>query len=85
MKTKIYIFLISILILLSFIFGFGIINTMVSLKYETNFNDDCISTISGDNLCDSLKDIKYLFYIDLIIISILLLFRNKILKKADSN
>ncbi len=85
MKTKIYIFLITILILLAFIFGFGIINTMVSLKYETNFNDDCISTISGDNLCDSLKDIKYLFYIDLIIISILLLFRNKILKKADSN
>ena len=85
MKVKHYTFLIISLIILALIFGFGIINTMVSLKYETNFDKECVSTISGDNLCNSLRNIKYLFYIDLIAIFILLLFQGKIIKKTDSN
>jgi len=85
MKVKHYTFLIISLIIFALIFGFGIINTMVSLKYETNFDHECVSTISGDNLCNSLRNIKYLFYIDLIAIVILLLLQRKIIKKTDSN
>lgn len=58
---------------------------MVSLKYETNFDNECVSTISGDNLCNSLKITKYIFYIDLAIIYLLLLFQEKIIKKTDSD
>lgn len=85
MKVKHYTILIISLITLALIFGFGIINTMVSLKYETNFDNECVSTISGDNLCNSLRNIKYLFYIDLIAIFILLLLQGKIIKKTDSD
>lgn len=85
MKVKHYTILIISLITLALIFGFGIINTMVSLKYETNFGNECVSTISGDNLCNSLRNIKYLFYIDLIAIFILLLFQGKIIKKTESD
>lgn len=28
---------------------------MVSLKYETNSPDECISSVTGTNLCDSIK------------------------------
>jgi preprotein translocase subunit SecG len=31
--------------------SFGYINTMVSIKYETESGDGCISEVSGDNLC----------------------------------
>lgn len=85
MKVKHYTFLIISLIILALIFVFGIVNTMISLKYETNFDNDCVSTISGDNLCNSLRKIKYLFYIDLIAILVILLFQGKIIKKTDSN
>lgn len=80
MKLKYYIILIITLIILAFIVGFGIINTMVSLKYETNVLNECISVISGDNLCKSLKTIKYLFYMDLGLILVLFLFRQRIIK-----
>lgn len=85
MKVKHYRIIIISLIILVFIFGFGITNIMVSLKYETNFDNECVSTISGDNLCNSLRNIKYLFYIDLIAIFILLLLQGKIIKKTDSD
>lgn len=32
-------------------FAFCIVNTGVSLKYETNDNGECISNITGQNLC----------------------------------
>lgn len=58
---------------------------MVSLKYETNFDNECVSTISGDNLCNSLRNIEYLFYTDLGLIFLLFLFRQRIIKKTDPN
>ena len=33
------------------VFAFGIINTGVSLKYETENPTDCISLITGQDLC----------------------------------
>lgn len=41
-----------LLFLLSAFFGFEIINTLVSLQFETNGPNDCISTITHINLCD---------------------------------
>ena len=39
---------------LTFLFcGLGVINTMVSLKYETEANN-CISAVDGRNLCQAL-------------------------------
>ena len=37
------------------IFVFGVINTMVSLKYETDSPGDCISTVTGIDLCEAIK------------------------------
>ena len=49
--------LLTILIVLStlasLLCGLGIVNTMVSLKYETSTND-CVSDITGTNLCQAL-------------------------------
>jgi len=85
MKVKHYRILIIVLFIIAFLFGLAMVNTMVSLKYETNFDNECVSTISGDNLCNSLKITKYIFYIDLAVIYLLLLFQEKIIKKTDSD
>lgn len=85
MKVKYYIFLLITLVILALLLGFGIINTMVSLKYETNYDNECVSTISGTNLCNSLSIGKFLFYTDLLLIFILLLFQEKIIKKTVPN
>jgi len=37
---------------------FGILNTMVSVKYETNNPGDCISNISGKDLCQIISNLK---------------------------
>ena len=58
MKAKYFKILIIILIILVPIFVFGIVNTMVSLKYETDSPKDCISKITGVNLCNSIQNIK---------------------------
>ncbi len=51
--------LVNILIVILFVaflvFAFGVVNTMVSLKYETDSSNECISAITGINLCDSIK------------------------------
>lgn len=52
--------LIGLLFLTAFINGFGIINTMVSLKYETEAPGQCISSVSGDDLCVALQRCKIL-------------------------
>jgi hypothetical protein len=70
------------LIILIPIFYFGIINTMVSLKYETDSPTECISKINGDNLCESISNLKTLIYTDIVIIILLIIFRNKISKNG---
>ena len=52
MKRKIILVIVALISLaLIPISGFAVINTAVSLKYETNSPEDCISLVSGQNLC----------------------------------
>jgi hypothetical protein len=79
-EKKIYTLLKIILIIGLFIFPFGILNTMVSLKYETDSPGDCISKVTGNNLCDSITNMKILFVICFASLVILLVYKNKIVK-----
>lgn len=81
MRLKYYIIIIVSLILTSLIIGFGIINTMVSLKYETDSLNECFSKISGSNLCNFVETSKYVLYTILVLIMILIIFQKKIVKK----
>ncbi len=72
MKAKYFKILIIILIILVPIFVFGIVNTMVSLKYETDSPKDCISKITGVNLCNSIQNIKIYIALDIILILLLI-------------
>lgn len=63
-----------------FIFPYGIINTMVSLKYETENITDCISLVSGENLCITIRNLKISFIICLIVLIFLLYFKKRILE-----
>ncbi|OCA76774.1 hypothetical protein BBI01_21650 [Chryseobacterium artocarpi] len=69
-----------VLIILIPIFYFGIINTQVSLKYETSNPGDCISNITNRNLCQDIKQNKILIVTDLVLITVLLIFRRKIIR-----
>jgi hypothetical protein len=44
--------------LLAAFFGFQIINLLVSLQYETDGSNACISTITQANLCESIMHCK---------------------------
>lgn len=80
MKSKYFNRLILGLIILIPIFYFGIFNSKVSLQYETNNLGDCISQISGRNLCQDIEQMKILIAIDIIVIVLLMLFRKKIIR-----
>ena len=80
MKSKYFNRLILGLIILIPIFYFGIFNSKVSLQYETNNPGDCISQISGRNLCQEIEQMKILITIDIIVIVLLMLFRKKIIR-----
>ena len=82
MKSKYFVILLIILVLLIPIQIFGIINTMVSLKYETENPSDCISRITGNDLCNSIKNMKISIGIDVLIIILLLVFKKKIIKNV---
>ena len=83
MKTrKAFFYLVLILSIIGlFIFPYGIINTMVSLKYETENITDCISLVNGENLCITIRNLKILFIISLTILICLLYFKKRILEK----
>ena len=81
MKKVIYYILFSISIIGIPLFAFGIINTMVSIKYETNNQGDCISLISGQDLCFTIKVLQGLIVTCVVGIIALMILRKKILKK----
>lgn len=54
---------------------------MVSIKYETNGVETCISSVTGKNLCSLIDQQKVAIYIDLIIIIIWVALKNLIVKK----
>ncbi len=61
------------------VFSFGIINTMVSLKYETENPNDCISLVTGQDLCMTVQILKTLVFVCIVTIILLLVFRKRIL------
>lgn len=82
MTPKFYKITLLILIILLPILCFGIVNTMVSLKYETINPTDCVSQVSKINLCNSLKRIKIYAAIDFVIIIIFINFRKYLVKNV---
>jgi len=63
------------------IFPYGIFNTMVSLKYETENPGDCISLVNGENLCEAIKNLKIYFIVCVLVLVCLLVFKKKMLKE----
>ena len=74
-KTIFWIAFIGILI-----FIFGIVNTMVSLKYETDSLDECISKVTGNDLCQSIQTLKILIGVCIATIIAMLIFKGRLLK-----
>ena len=72
--------LIVILFIASLIFAFGVVNTMVSLKYETNSPNGCISTVTGANLCDSIKFNKIAALLSFLLAIVILNYRVSFIK-----
>jgi hypothetical protein len=81
MKKIFYLSLLTISILGIPLCIFGIVNTGVSLKYETNNPNDCISLVTGQDLCLIIKTLQGLFIICILIAAMLLFFRKKLLTK----
>lgn len=69
------------MVLLIPLFALGITNTMVSLKYETDSPGDCISTITGRDLCNTILNMRRNIIIDFILLVVLFIFKSKIIKK----
>ncbi|WP_028121837.1 hypothetical protein [Epilithonimonas tenax] len=80
MKKSVYQTIISLLILVIVMSVFAVVNIQVSLKYETANMKDCISLVSGRNLCQDLLVSKIIIVICLIFVSGMLSFRNRIVK-----
>ena len=80
MKKSVYQTIIGLLILVIVMSVFAVVNIQVSLKYETENMKDCISLVSGRNLCQELLVSKIIIVICLIIVSGMLSFRNRIVR-----
>jgi hypothetical protein len=84
-RKLIYFSLIAISILAILISTYGIINTMVSLKYETENIQDCISNVSGVNLCETITNLKIVIVFSFLLLLCLIYFRKKLLKNEPKN
>ena len=84
-RKQLYFSLIIISILGILVAPFGIVNTMVSLKYETENIQDCVSNVSGENLCDTIRNLKIVFVLCVLLLIFLIYFRKKILKPKSTN
>jgi len=62
------------------VLAYAIINTIVSLKYETTNPKDCISVVSGQDLCSTLWILKGLLMGCIAIILLLILSKKRFLK-----
>jgi len=81
-NRKIFFFaLVGILILGVLLFPLGIINTMTSIKYETENSTSCISLVTGKDLCTIIQTLKTLWFICGISLCLLIVFRKRILKQ----
>ena len=80
-SIRYYNIILAIIILIIPVVFYMIINTMVSIKYETDGVDTCISTITGKNLCSQIDQLKVTIYIDMIVMIFWLALKNLIVKK----
>lgn len=80
-KTLFYIILTLAILTIPVLF-YGIVNTMVSLKYETENLNDCISLVTGQNLCLTINIMKAIIALCILIIIGLLKFRKRLLKTS---
>ena len=80
MRRTVYNTIISVLILVILVSVFGVINTQISLKYETGNPKDCISLVTGRDLCLLIKSLKIIIIVCLILTSGLISFRYKVIK-----
>ena len=62
-------------------FALGILNSMVSLKYETENLTDCISKVTGTDLCLTITVFKVLTVLSALSFVGLLIFKNRIVKR----
>jgi hypothetical protein len=82
LRKIIYYTLLSISILGIPFFLFGNVNTMVSLKYETENPGDCISLVSGQDLYLTITILQGLILLCMVCIVLLLVFKKRILKQS---
>ena len=80
-SKRYYNIILAIIILIIPVVFYMIINTMVSIKYETDGVDTCISTVTGKNLCSQIDQLKVTIYIDMIVMIFWLALKNLIVKK----
>lgn len=80
MNKSVFNFLIGFLSISILIEIFGLVNTMVSLKYETENLNDCVSIISGINLCSSVKMFEIIIVINIILIIGMIFFKKTLIK-----
>ena len=83
-RKLIYFSLIGISVLAILISAYGIINTMVSLKYETENFQDCVSNVSGINLCKTITNLKIVIVFSFLLLLCLIYFRKKLIKKEPN-
>ncbi|RCS28238.1 hypothetical protein DUT90_01260 [Polaribacter sp. WD7] len=61
------------------------LNSMVSLKYETRELTDCISIVSGIDLCNAIRTFHILAILCGLTIIGLMIYRKRILKQKSEN
>ncbi|MFT5822388.1 MAG: ABC-type Mn2+/Zn2+ transport system permease subunit [Crocinitomix sp.] len=82
MKQILYYILFSISVLAIPYFIFCMANVGISLKYETENPKDCISLVSGRDLCQSIINLEILVGLCVIVIITLIVFYKKIFWKT---
>jgi len=80
LRKTIYIVALILLIIGIPLFEFMAFNSMVSLKYETNELTDCISLVSGIDLCKAIRTFHILAILCGLTFIGLLIFKNRIFK-----
>lgn len=80
MKISVYQAIICILILWIIVSVFGVVHTSLRLPLETNNPRDCISSVTGQNLCKQILVFKINIVICMIVVSGMLSFKSQIVR-----
>ena len=83
MRKTIYIITLILSIIGIPLFEFMAFNSMVSLKYETRELTDCISLVSGIDLCNAIRTFHILAILCGLTFIGLLIYRKRILKTTE--